>query len=110
MISHIILGEILMEKALKEKLEAIVEHLDVLMVDPDIDIEYCIPEVATTSSECDIHGGPYIIVKHSENKYIEKRIILSDQYLKKTADEIANLVTFSIEQFKLQVDASGMGA
>lgn len=99
-----------MENALKEKLEKIVEHLDVLMVDPDIDIEYCVPEVATTAPSCDIYGGPYILVKHAENKYIEKKIILSDTYLKKDAEEIANLVTFSIEQFKLQVDATGMGA
>lgn len=99
-----------MEKALKEKLEAIVKQLDVLMVDPDIDIEYCVPEVATTASSCDVHGGPYIIVKHSENKYIEKKIILSDRYLQKSVEEIANLVTFSIEQFKLQVDATQMGA
>ena len=41
------------------------------MVDPDIDIEYCVPEVATTASSCDIHGGPYILVKYVENKYIE---------------------------------------
>lgn len=99
-----------MEQALKEKLEAIVEQLDVLMVDPDIDIEYCVPEVATTASSCDIYGGPYILVKHNENKYIEKKIILSDNYLKKSAEEVANLVTFSIEQFKLQVDATQMGA
>lgn len=99
-----------MEKALKEKLESIVKHVDILMVDPDIEIEYCIPEVATTSSSCDVNGGPYILVKHNENKYIEKKIILSDRYLKKSADEIANLITFSIEQFKLQVDASQMGA
>jgi len=110
MISYIILGETVMEKALKEKLETIVKHLDVLMVDPDIDIEYCVPEVATTASSCDVHGGPYILVKHNENKYIEKKIILSDRYLQKSAEEIANLVTFSIEQFKLQVDATQMGA
>jgi hypothetical protein len=99
-----------MEQALKEKLEDIVKHIDVLMVDPDIEIEYCVPEVATTAASCDIHGGPYILVKHNENKYIEKKIILSDTYLEKSADEIANLVTFSIEQFKLQVDATQMGA
>jgi len=99
-----------MEKALKEKLETIVTKLDVLMVDPDIDIEYCLPEVAMTASSCDVHGGPYILVKHNENKYIEKKIILSDRYLSKSAEEIANLVTFSIEQFKLQVDATQMGA
>lgn len=98
-----------MEQALKEKLESIVENLQNIMVDPDIDIEYCIPEVATTAPSCDIHGGPYILVKYSENKYIERKIVLNDNYLKKSAEEIANLVTFSVEQFKLQVDATQLG-
>ena len=63
-----------MKNALKEKLEKIVKLLDVLMVDPDISIEYCIPEVATTAEKCDIHGGPYILVQHVDNKYIERKM------------------------------------
>jgi hypothetical protein len=47
--SNIILEEIVMEKELKEKLEAVVELVNNVMVNPDIDLEYCIPEVATTS-------------------------------------------------------------
>lgn len=98
-----------MKQALKEKLDEIVLELQNLTVDPDIDIEYCIPEIATTAPSCDLYGGPYILVKYSENKYIEKKIILNDNYLKKSAKEIANLVTFSILQFKLQVDATQIG-
>ena len=43
MMSYIILGEIVMEKALKEKFEAVVELVNNVMVNPDIDLEYCIP-------------------------------------------------------------------
>ena len=64
MISYIILGEIVMEKETKEKLEKVVELVNNAMVDPDIDIEYCIPEVATTSETCDVDGDPYILVKY----------------------------------------------
>lgn len=98
-----------MTNELKEKLQAIVEQVNNLMVDPDIDIEYCIPEVATTSDSCDVSGDPYLLVKYSENKYVERKIRLTDRYLQNTPEEIANLVTFSIEQFKLEIDGVQLG-
>ena len=94
-----------MNTELKAKLQKIVELVDNLMVDPDIDIEYCIPEVETTSDSCGVVGDPYILVKYSENKYVERKIRLNDTYLKNSADEIAKLVTFSIEQFKQELDS-----
>lgn len=97
-----------MNQELKNKLESIVELLNNLMVDPDIDLEYCIPEVATTTDKCNVTGVPYILVKYSEDKYIERKIRLTDKYLKNTPEEIANLVTFSIEQFKAEVDSVHM--
>lgn len=98
-----------METALKEKLETIVELVNNLMVDPDIDVEYCIPEVATTSDSCSVSGDPYISVKYSENKYVERKIRLTEKYLEQSAEEIANLVTFSIEQFKEEIDGVQLG-
>lgn len=98
-----------MEKLLKEKLEKIVELVNNAMVDPDIDIDYCIPEVATTSDSCDVSGVPYIAVKYSENKYVERKIRLTEHYLDNTPEEIANLITFSIEQFKLEIDGVQLG-
>lgn len=100
-----------MEKALKEKLEAIVGLVNNVMVDPDIDIEYCIPEVATTSESCDISGIPYILVTYVVSEYTRptRKIRLRDSYLQNTPEEIANLVTFSIEQFKTEIDSVEMG-
>ena len=98
-----------MNQELKQKLETIVKLVDKAAVDPDIDIEYCIPEVATTSDSCDVSGDPYISVKYSEDKYVARKIHLTDKYLKNTAEEIANLVTFSIEQFKAEIDSVQMG-
>ena len=97
-----------MNQELKNKLQSIVELLNNLMADPDIDLEYCIPEVATTTDKCNVTGVPYILVKYSEDKYIERKIRLTDKYLKNTPEEIANLVTFSIEQFKAEVDSVHM--
>lgn len=100
-----------MEKALKEKLEDIVLLVNDLMVDPDVHIEYCIPEVATTSDSCDLSGEPYILVKYVISDYHvpTRKIRLTDTYLKNSSKEIANMVTASIEEFKTEIDSVEMG-
>jgi hypothetical protein len=100
-----------MEKALKEKLEEIVLLVNDLMVDPDVHIEYCIPEVATTSDSCDLSGEPYILVKYVISDYHvpTRKIRLTDTYLKNSSKEIANMVTASIEEFKTEIDSVEMG-
>jgi len=99
-----------MKKALKEKLESVVALVNNVLADPDIEIDYCIPEVTTTSESCDVSGLPYIEAKYTEDKYLDRKIRLSDQYLQKTPEDIANLVTFYIEQFKEEVDSLQYGA
>jgi hypothetical protein len=103
--------EIATEQETREKLEAIVALVNNVMVDPDIDIEYCIPDVATTSGTCDISGDPYILVTYVVSEYTKptRKIRLTNTYLKNTAKAIANLVTFSIEQFKTEIDSVEMG-
>jgi hypothetical protein len=104
-------GEAATEEETKEKLETIVKLVNNVMVDPDIDIEYCIPEVATTSDSCDVSGDPYISVTYVVSEYTKptRKIRLTDTYLRNSAEEIANLVTFSIEQFKTEIDSVEMG-
>ncbi len=99
------------EQALKAKLEQIVALVNNANADPDIDIEYCIPDVATTSDSCDISGDPYIELTYVVSEYTRptRKIRLTDTYLKNTPEEIANLVTFSIEQFKTEIDSVEMG-
>lgn len=96
-----------MEKELKDKLEKVVELVNSAMADPDIDIEYCIPEVATTSDSCDVSGDPYILIKYQVSSTITKtrKIRLGDTALKNSAEEIANQTTFSIEEFKSEIEA-----
>jgi len=81
------------------------------MVVPDIEIEYCIPEVETTTESCDVSGDTYIMVKYVVSEYTQptRKIRLTDKYLNNSAEEIANLVTFSIEQFKEEIDSVEMG-
>ena len=94
-----------MKAELKEKLESIVELVDKLMVEPDVEVEYCIPDVVTTSDSSDVNADPYILVKYSEDTYVERKIRLKDRYLRKTAEDVANLVLFSIEQFIAEIGA-----
>jgi len=107
-----ILGEITMEKALKEKLEAVVELIDKVMVNPDIELEYCIPEVVTTSETCDVSGDPYILLKYAANgtHIMKQKLPLKERYMNKTPEDLANLVTFYIEQFIEQIDSVENGA
>ena len=104
-------GAVVTEEETQEKLKKIVELVNNVMVDPDIDVEYCIPEVATTSDTCDVSGDPYITVTYVVSEYTKptRKIRLTDTYLRNTAEEIANLVTFSIEQFKGEIDSVEMG-
>ncbi len=104
-------GEAASDQEVKEKLEKVVGLVNNVMVDPDIDIEYCIPDVATTTDSCDISGDPYIAVTYVVSEYTKptRNIRLTDSYLRNSAEEIANLVTFSIEQFKTEIDSVEMG-
>ena len=100
-----------MEKEVKEKLDKVVLLVNNIMVDPDIDIEYCIPEVATTSDTCDVSGEPYILAKYVVNEYTQptRKFKLGRTALLNSAEEIANQITFSIEEFKAEIDSVEMG-
>ncbi len=99
------------EKETKEKLEKIVALVNNVMVDPDIDIEYCIPDVATPSDTCDVSGDPYILATYVVSEYTRptRKIRLSGSNMQSSAKVIADLVTFSIEQFKSEIDSVEMG-
>ncbi len=96
-----------MEKELKNKLEEIVTLVDKLMVDPDIDIEYCIPEVAVTADNCDLSKDPYILVQYFISEYHKptRKIRLTKTYLRNSPEKISNLITSSIADFKTEIDS-----
>jgi len=100
-----------MEKETKAKLEKIVELVNKAMVDPDIDIDYCIPGVETTLENCDGSGDPYILLTYVVSEYTKptRTIHLGKTALLSTAEEVANKVTFSIEEFKGEIDSVEMG-
>ena len=95
----------------KKKLEKIVELVNKAMVDPDIDIDYCIPGVEVTLDDCDKSGDPYILLTYVVSEYTKptRTIHLGKTALLSTAEEVANKVTFSIEEFKGEIDSVEMG-
>ena len=100
-----------MEQESKEKLQQVVALVNNAMVDPDIDIDYCIPGVEVTVKDPDTSGDPYILVTYVVSEYTKptRTIHLGSTALLDTAEEIANRVTFSIEEFKGEIDSVEMG-
>ncbi len=100
-----------MDAATKEKLEKVIALVNKDMVDPDIDIDYCIPGVETTAKDCNESETPYILLTYviSEHNKHTRKVHLDNTLLRNTAEEIFNRVTFSIEEFKAEIDSVEMG-
>ena len=100
------------EKANKEKLEKVVELVNHTMANPDIELEYCVPEAATTTEPYGVSRDPYIHLKYISNgtHIMKQNVRIGPQYLTKTPEDIANLVTFHMEQFIEEIDSTEYGA
>ncbi|MCF6244642.1 MAG: hypothetical protein L3J43_06360 [Sulfurovum sp.] len=101
-----------MNKELQEKLEKVVELVNNAMVDPNVDIEYCIPELTITKATRNASVDPYILLQYvvNETHTQNQKIPIKKNYLKKSPEDIANLVTFYIEQFIEQIESVEYGA
>lgn len=100
------------KEKLHDRLTQVIELVNNAMVDPDIEIEYCIPDEEGLSSSCDMHVDPYILVTYVVGDYNKptRKIRLRDTALRRnTPESIANQVTFSIEEFKGEIDSVQMG-
>jgi hypothetical protein len=89
------------EKEKEDKLAKVLSLVNNAMVDPDIDIEYCRPD----------SDDPYLLVTYIVSEYNKptRKIRLGSTALQSTAEEVANKVTFSIEEFKSEIDSVEMG-
>jgi len=101
-----------MNKETQKKLQDVVALVDKVLVDPDIELDYEIPDVSVTGENADVSGDPYIVVKYVVNGTHKQnqKIPIKKIYMKKTPEDIANLVTFYIEQFMEQVESVESGA
>lgn len=96
---------------MKEKLKKVVLLMNNATVDPDIDIDYCIPGVETTVKSTNDSSEPYILVTYVVGEYNKptRKIHLGKTTLKSTPEEITNRVTYSIGEFKSEIDSVEMG-
>ena len=98
----------------KEKLETLVGLVDNIAVDPDVSIDYFIPGVLVTE-DADGNGdtgGPYIKFAYAsdgQDAHIQ-HMPLTRSYLEKTPQDLANLITFSLERFMEEIDSRQYGA
>lgn len=100
----------MMNSELKNKLTKVIELVDKNLADPDLELNYFIPGLTmeeTASSE-----EPYILLKYlvGETHQQGQKIPIKKNYLSKTPEDIANLVTFYIEQFIEQIESVEGGA
>jgi hypothetical protein len=101
-----------MQQAMKEKLEKVVELVNNVLVDPDIALDYYIPEEITRNGVHDTKSGdPYVLLKYAVNgtQHQEQKIPIKPNYLEKTPEDLANLVTFYIEQFMEEIHTVAHG-
>ena len=91
-----------MTPEIREKLEKLSEEIQKNMVNPDVDIDVCFDET---------YGVPYITVKYvvEGHSIHEKRIDIDKEYWEKDVKDLANFVTFQIEQFLEEIDSVEYG-
>ncbi len=100
----------------KAKLEKVVEIINNVAVNPDVSVDYFIPGVLVTSDAdgSGESGGPYVQFTYASasdglNPHVQ-HMPLTHGYLEKTAEDLANLITFSLERFMEEIDSRQYGA
>ena len=100
--------------AQKEKLERFIGLVDNIEMDPDVNVDYFIPGVLVTphADGSGERGGPYVQFSYAFNGTDQhvQHMPLTHGYLEKTPEDLANLVTFSLERFKEEIDSRQYGA
>ena len=96
----------------KEKLQTLVGLIDNIAVGPDVSIAYNIPGVLVTADDSSKSGDPYIQFTYAANGQDAhvQHMPLTQSYLEKTPQDLANLFTFSLERFMEEIDSRQYGA
>ncbi|ADC89292.1 hypothetical protein Thal_0659 [Thermocrinis albus DSM 14484] len=91
------------------KLELLAQEVRKNMANPDIDIEVCFP--TEQEAGCGTVSVPYLKVKYvvEGHSIHEKRIDIDPEYMDKDVKDLANFITFQIEQFMEEIDSVEYG-
>ena len=95
-----------------ETLETAIGIIDSMSVDPDVQIDYYIPEVLMTVDSRDATNDPFVQFTYIANDHTPQvqYMPLKDNYLQKTPQDLANFITFAVEQFTEEIDSTFYGA
>ncbi len=99
-----------MQEEIQKKLDEVIVLVDKMLVSPDIELDYEIPKDFMPEEESS--EVPYIVLNykvHQTHTHTQK-IPIKKIYMKKSPQEIANLITFYIEQFIEQIESVESGA
>ena len=97
----------------REKLQTFVGLVDNISVNPDVSVDYFIPGVLVTLDGNTAESkNPYIQFGYSSDNQEPhiQHIPLTRGYLEKTPQDLANLITFSLERFMEEIDSRQYGA
>jgi hypothetical protein len=100
-----------MRKLLKDKLRQIAKLVHGIAVDSEINVTCCMPGVTMTSQTCNTSEEPYVMIEYVVDKYTKptRKIHMTRGYLNHDPRVIADLITYSIQQFKTEIDSVQMG-
>ena len=99
--------------AQQEQLHTMVGLVDNIAVNPDINIDYFIPGVLVTAESGNVDaGGPYVEFAYARDGLDPhvQHMPLTRSYLEKTPQDLANLITSSVERFMEEIDSRQYGA
>ena len=104
-------GIVMEKEKLKEKMEEIIGLVNNTMIDLDVEVEYCIPEVESTSETCDVSGNPHILLTYTVDEYNTRtrKVSLGNTALQSTPEDLAKHVVLAIAEFKDEMDDIKMG-
>jgi len=95
-----------------ETLEATVGIIDNIGVDLDVKIDYFIPDVIETVESRDMTNDPFVQFTYAAEgqKPQVQYMPLKENYLQKSPQDLANLITFAVERFTEEIDSTFYGA
>ncbi|MDF1882539.1 hypothetical protein JHD49_01145 [Sulfurimonas sp. SAG-AH-194-C21] len=99
------------KRELKSRMEAIVELVNDAIIDLDVDVDYCIPDVINGEGSCDISNNAHILLTYSEDQYTTRtrKVSLGKTALQSSPEDLTQHVLQSIENFKEEADDIRMG-
>lgn len=99
------------KRELKSRMEEIVELVNEAMIDLEVEVTYCIPELVTDASSCDLSNKAHILLSYSEDEYTTRtrKVSLGKTALQSSPQDLTQHVLQAIENFKEEADDIRMG-